>query len=180
MNVVCLRTVAVSVCLLAAGPAGCSRDRTTQQVAAKNQSNIQRVANLYAAFQHTHGGRGPASEAEFRGFVAAFDPAKLRMMGIDPANPGAVFTSERDGMPFRVRYDLGGGRGAADPVVFEQGGRDGTHQVAYTGGKVEAVDPDTSQQLWHRKASGARAKADPKSGGRPGHPPPGAPTGQSK
>ena len=176
-----MRTTPSAAALAAAllvGPAGCSGDGTARQVAARNASNIQRVANMYAAFQTYKGGRGPGDAAEFKSFIKDFDPAKLSMMGIDPAKLDAVFSSERDRQPFKIRYGAGGGRGAVVAVVFEQAGKDGAKQVGYTGGKVEAVDEATAQRLWSGKADAAPPAAGPS--GRPTGPPAGAPTGPPK
>jgi len=162
--------------------AGCGRDQTAHDVAAMNTSNVQRLANLYSAFQAYKGGRGPATEAEFKDFIAHYDAEKLKMMGVKADDLNGLFTSERDGKPFKVRYKVGGGRGASAPVVFEQDGKDGKRQVGFTGtAKVEEVDATTYDQLWAGKA-GTEPPAGPaataKGGrGRPTGPPPGAPTG---
>jgi hypothetical protein len=173
--------VALGVVALAGGLAGCSGDPTAKEVAALNKSNIQRVANLYTAFQTYKGGRGPKSEAEFKEFITAFDADKLKMMGVNSGDLGALFTSERDGKPFKVRYGVGGGRGSVDAVVFEQDGVGGTKQVGFTTGKVEDLDDATYQQLWAAKPAAptkaASTKAAPNGAGRPSGPPSGAPTG---
>src|SRR4051812_37287685 len=135
------RAAAVLGAAVLAGLAGCNRDRTAQEVAAMNTSNVQRVANLYTAHQTYKGGRGPANEAEFKEFITQFDKEKLQMMGVNPGELAGLFTSERDGKPLKVRYNVGGGRGAVAPVVFEQDGKDGKRQVGFTGNaKVEEVD----------------------------------------
>ena len=97
--------------VLAAGLVGCT-DETAKQIGAMNTSNIQRVSNLYAGFQNMKSPKGPKDEAEFKEFVKAYAPNKLTAMGIDPGNPESVFTSERDGQPFKIRYKVGGGRGS--------------------------------------------------------------------
>jgi hypothetical protein len=179
------RTAVAAVATLLGGLAGCSRDKTASDVAAMNASNIQRLANIYAAHQNYKNGRGPNDEAEFRAFIKDFDPTKLTMMKIDPGNLDAVFTSERDGKPFKIRYKVGGGRGSVDAVVFEQTGKDGTKQVGFTGGKVENADDALYAQLWSGKGGvqppAAPPLGDPAAkagkGGRPAGPPPGAPTG---
>jgi hypothetical protein len=165
---------AVAAAALLAGLTGCGDD-VARQVSAVNTSNCQRLANIYAAFQNYKGGRGPNDEAEFKEFIKAFDPDKLKMMGIDPGKMDALFTSERDGKPFYIRYKVGGGRGSVDPVVFEQDGKDGKKQVAFTGGKVEAADEATYAQLW--AGQGQTKPASGQSGGEPSGAPSGAPTG---
>src|SRR5262249_46286334 len=115
---------------LLAGLAGCSGGTSTaDKVAAMNPSNIHRLSNLYAAHQMFKNGQGPADEASFKEFVRTFPADKLKMMGIDPSNTGAVFVSDRDGKPFKVRCQVSGGRGASDAVVFEQEGQGGRKQV---------------------------------------------------
>jgi hypothetical protein len=160
------------------GLAGCSNP-VARQVGAMNTSNIQRVANMYAAFQNYKGGRGPKDAAELKEFIKDFDPDKLSMMGIDPNNAEGLFTSERDGKPFVVRYKVGGGRGSVDAIVFEQEGKDGKKQVAFTGSKVEEVDDATYAQLLAGKAPAAAATG-PGPGdkaGKDGRPPVGRPAG---
>lgn len=159
------------------GFAGCSSDHTAQDVAAMNKSNIQRLANLYSAHQTYRNGRGPSDENEFKNFIANFDADKLTMMGVKANDLNALFTSERDGKPFKVRYNVGGGRGSVDAVAFEQVGKDGKRQVAFTGNtKVDEVDEVTYQQLWAGKAK-TESTATASKGGRPTGPPPGAPVG---
>ncbi|VTR94836.1 unnamed protein product [Gemmata massiliana] len=177
------------VCALALGSAiglvGCSRDRTAEAVGAMNTSNAQRLSNMYAAYQNFKGGRGPASEAEFREFIKSYDPTKLKMMNINPDDLDGLFKSESDGKPFKVRYNVGGGRGSQDPVVFEQEGKDGKKNVGYTGGLVEEVDDATYKQLLAGKSNKTPPAGGPPAGapagagakGRPTGPPPGAPTG---
>ncbi len=159
---------------------GCS-DKVAQQVGEMNKSNIQRVGNMYAAFQNTvGGGRGPKDEAEFTKFIREYDPNKLQMMGIDANNVSGLLTSERDGKPFKIRYNVSGGRGAVAPVAFEQDGKDGKKQVGFTGGKVEEVDDTTYKEYWSGKSGTTAPAAGPT--GRPtgSGPPPGAPTGPPK
>ena len=150
-----------------------------------NTSNIQRLANMYSAFQQQKGGRGPNDGAEFKGFVKNFDPSRLAMMNIDAKNLDALFVSERDSKPFKIRYKVGGGRGAESPVIFEEVGKEGKKQVGFTGkSKVEEVDDSTYAQFWAGKgptvpAAGPTGGA-PKGGGRPAGIPQGAPTGPPK
>jgi len=175
-----LRRVAVG--LIAAGVAlggvGCSSDDTAKQIAAMNKSNIQRLSNVYAAYQNGKGGSGPKDEADFKDFIRAYDPAKLSAMGIDPGDLDKAFTSERDGKPFKIKYAVPGGRGSVAPVVFEQDGAGGTKQVGFTGGTVEDVDDAKYKELWAGK--GAAPAGGPPTGpnsSRPKGPPPGAPKG---
>lgn len=169
---------AFAVCV-SLGLLGCNRDRTAEQVGEMNKSNIQRVSNIYAAFQNMKSSGGPKDEAELKAFIREYDPEKLSMMKIDVNNLDGLFTSERDGKPFKVRYKVSGGRGADAPVVFEQDGVGGKKQVGFTGGRVEEVDDATYAQLWAGKIGSSPAgQPGSKDAGRPtGGPPAGAPKG---
>lgn len=163
---------------------GCGDD-TANQVAAMNKSNMQRLCNLYAAHQNMKGGKGPKDEADFKTYIKEFDPDKLSMMGINPGKLDELFTSERDGQPFKFRFSVGGGRGSVDAVVFEQTGKDGKRQVGFTGGTIEDVDEATYKDyLAGKKPAAAAATGGPgggvdKGSGRPkgGGAPVGAPKG---
>jgi len=160
---------------------GC-RDAVSNQVGAMNKSNIQRVSNLYAGYQNMVGaGKGPKDEASFKEWVKQYDPAKLNMMGIDPAKIDDVFKSERDGQPFVFRFSVPGGRGAVAAVTFEHTGKDGKRQVGYTGGNVEEVDDAKYKDLLAGKQANVTPPAapptSPTAGGRPSGAPPGAPKG---
>ena len=57
---------------------GCSKDKTAEQVGAMNKSNIQRVSNMYAAFQNMKSGGGPKDEAELKTFIREYAPTSSR------------------------------------------------------------------------------------------------------
>jgi hypothetical protein len=171
----------IAAAILLAGLIGCSKNKVAEQVGAMNTMNSQRLANLYSAHQNYKNGQGPKDEAEFKTFIKDFDPEKLKMMGIDPNNIDVLFTSERDGKPFKIRYRVGGGRGSVAAVVFEQQGSEGKKQVAYTGNtKVEEVDDATYQQLLAGKGVSQPSAGGPPLNTKDGRPigrPQGAPTG---
>ena len=169
-RIMALAAIAFVACL-----PGCARNKNAGKLAAMNASNIQRVSNLYAAFQNMKGGRGPNDDAEFKNFIKEYAPDKLSAMGVDANNLDGVFTSERDGKPFKIRYKVGGGRGSLDAVVFEQAGQNGVKQVGFTGGKVEEMGDSAYQQAW-----GGKGESNANSllgGARPTGRPEGAPTG---
>jgi hypothetical protein len=161
------RYVCVIAALFAAGTLGCSRDKTAEQVGEMNKSNIQRISNMYAAYQNMKGaGSGPKDEADLKAWIKEYSPEKLSMMKIDVNNLDGLFTSERDNKPFKIRYKVGGGRGSVAPVVFEQDGVGGKKQVGFTGGKVEHVDDAEYKQLWEGKTGVTGPSGGP--GGGPG------------
>jgi hypothetical protein len=132
---------------------GCSSDNVASVVAAKNSSNIKRVRNLYDAYMQTHG-KGPADEAHLKDFVSKeMSPMTLKLMTIEPGKVDELFTSERDGKPFKIKPGLSwGGPGSANPaVIFEAEGRGGIRQVAFGFGNVEDVDAAKYKALWEGK-----------------------------
>ncbi len=117
------------------------------RIAAANDSNIRRLGNLYKAYQLRHGNQGPASEDAFKEFLRGMPPARLEIMQVDPNDIDGLFVSEDDGKPFEVRYDVSGGIGSVEPVVFEQTGSGDQRQVGFTDGSVEEVDASRYEQL---------------------------------
>ncbi|MFO0810512.1 MAG: hypothetical protein U0746_17945 [Gemmataceae bacterium] len=165
---------------LAAVSIGCSSDKTAEQVAAMNDSNIKRTVNLYTAYMAHHGWATPKSEEELKGYVKVGLPAEnLKMMKVDLEKLDEVFVSERDGKPFKIKYGAPGGMGAKVPVVFEQDGQGGIRQVAYTFGKVEDADAKRYKELFEGKAPESKP-GSPGSSSRPTGRPVGAPTGPTK
>jgi hypothetical protein len=130
---------------------GCT-DRVTAEVASKNNSNIKRLVNLYAGYQLTHAWQGPHNEQTLKDFVTRGGlPAKnFQMMGIDPDKLGLLFISERDGLPFKVKYGVAGGIGSVNPIVFEQRGVSGQREVGFTTPIVEQVSEARYNELWEK------------------------------
>jgi hypothetical protein len=151
------RTLCTScLCLVFAAVCGCSQDQTAKEVAAKNDSNIKRVANLYSGYQYTHAWQGPKDLQALKDFAKnkGLPDQNLRMMGIDPDHVEAIFVSERDGKPFEVRNGVTGGPGAVEALVFEDNGVDGKRLVAFNGGFVEEADAPRYKELWDGHGGG--------------------------
>lgn|SRR5262245_8401224 len=126
---------------------GCSRDYSAQ-VTAMNGSNIQRLANFYAVYQASRGGQGPKNEGDLKTFVQGHTVEVLQLMGIDPNNRDAIWISERDHKPFKVRYGVDSPFGARAAVVFEQDGVAGKRQVCFNDSKFEEADEARYKELW--------------------------------
>jgi hypothetical protein len=141
--------------------AGCSNSNNAESaLASANGSNLQRLANLYLAYQSEHEWRGPQDEAAFKNFLHGIKPATLERIGIDPSQIDALFISERDGQPFKVRYGVPGNvMGSSEPVIFEANG-DGTHrQVGFLNMTQREVDAAEYDALWSAKPSAKPAAA---------------------
>ncbi len=128
---------------------GCGRDNSAKSILARvNQSNIQRLGNLYNKYQSEHKWLGPPDEASFRTYVSNTPPARLDLLGIDPNNIEELFKSERDGENFVFRYKVpGSAMGKVDPVVFEKTGLNGKRMVGFTNKAPVEVDT-TDYEAW--------------------------------
>jgi hypothetical protein len=131
---------------------GCSSNSVESQVAAMNSSNIKRVANVFAAWQNSHGGEGPKDLETLKTFTKGIPVDALQNMKIDTSNLDQVFVSERDGKPFKIKF--GAVRPAMAPhipIVFEADGVDGVKQVAWTNAAVQELNDTQCQALWDNK-----------------------------
>jgi hypothetical protein len=143
--------------LVACCAVGCGGDDDgAGALAEANASNIQRLTNLYFTFQANNDFRGPKDEAEFKAFLTGYNPEKLKRIGIDPATIAALFVSERDNQPFKIRYGVrGSAMGSTEPVVFEATGVDGKRQVGFLSFTQREVDPAEYDALWAGKGQPA-------------------------
>jgi hypothetical protein len=127
-------------------------------VARANSTNLQRLANLYFAFQSEHEWRGPKDEAEFKTYIGAFDKSKLARINVDPGAIDGLFVCERDGQPFKIRYGVpGSAMSSSAPVVFEAKGVDGKFQVGLLNMTQREVEQAEYDQLWAGKAPAPEA-----------------------
>jgi len=132
---------------------GCSQSSPESSVASLNESNVQRLTNLYFAYQKKFDLIGPKDEQDFRQFVQGISAEKLTRIGLDPSSIDAVFVSERDGQPYKIRYRVKGNiRGSDEPVVFESQGVDGKRMVGFLNMTQREVDAAEYEQLWGSKA----------------------------
>ncbi len=128
---------AVVLCLVA----GCGRGSIDDSIAAVNETNLQRLSNLYVRYQTQHQWQGPPSEEVFRQYITDQAPNTLERMGIDSGSVADLFVSQVDNQPFQIRYGIpGNARGTNDAIVFEVEGRNGVRRVGYTSMKVEDVE----------------------------------------
>jgi hypothetical protein len=141
----------VAVAMICLVSAGCSNS-VESQVSAMNNSHIKQVANLYFAYRAAHAGAPPNSESDLKKFVKEISPHKLEMMHIDLNKLDDIFTSERDGKPFKIKPNVGL-EDNVGAVVFEVQGRDRMREVGLIGPIVKLVNDDEYQKLWDEKGS---------------------------
>jgi hypothetical protein len=145
--------------------AGCGDSASSESaIAAANQLNIQRLANLYFAFQLKNELRGPPNEQAFKEFLRGYDASKLNRIGVDPNGIDDLFINERDGRPFEIRYGVRGSMmGSSEPVIFESEGVGGRRMIGFLNMEQREVDEEEYDDLW---AGRIPAAANPRSAER--------------
>jgi len=130
--------------------AGCGKGANSDQMFAENSDmNVKRLAWLYGVYQVNHNWNGPRDEYEFRKFIQSQSPNRLSKIGINADSLDDYFISERDNLPFKIRWEvIGSPRGPEKPVIFESNGVDGKFHVGFTGNKLVEVDQSEYDKLW--------------------------------
>lgn len=123
---------------------GCGGAPSTEKmVRDANQSNIQRLTNLYTRHQMQKGSQGPRNEGEFKKFIESVDQSTLEQMGVDLTKMDSLFISERDQQPFDIRYGVRASfRGDMVGLIFESEGVEGVRQVGFSTIAVRDIDDD--------------------------------------
>lgn len=139
--------VVLGVCSLI----GCGTSSNPEGMLADlNDSNIKRVANVYAMFQFRNDYQGPKDEAALLAYLQGQDEGRLKRVGIDKSKLDELFISERDNQKFKIRWGVNTRVHAPpDPVVFEAEGVDGIRMVAFVGGDVMEADEQQFEKLWN-------------------------------
>jgi hypothetical protein len=133
--------VAVVVFVCGCGP---SRPDPKALIAAVNDVNGKRLANLYAIYQSRYLGYGPRDRAAFEKFITQeMTPVELDGTGVDQKLLDTLFVSERDGQPFFIRYGVQSTEPSSPAVnlavIFESQGVNGSVAVYMTGPKMVVV-----------------------------------------
>ena len=138
----------VVACSLFLTAIGCAKNDGKSMIADANDSNVKRLATMYSFFHLRNQFKGPKNEDELREFIEAQDPSRLSLANIDASKMDELFTGERDGEQFTIRYGIDTViRGPALPVVFETTGVDGKRQVGFCNGSMQEVDADEYDRL---------------------------------
>ncbi len=131
---------------------GCGSQSAENLLANANDSNIEKLANLYGKFQQDHSWKGPANEQEFRDYIDNAVPDFIKER-IGFTTTDEVFVSQRDSEPFQIRYEIvGSARGCSEPAIFEATGRGGKRMVGFLNMEQREVDDQEYQALWEGKS----------------------------
>jgi hypothetical protein len=114
--------------------AGCAGKERNEE-----QSNLRSLAVYYGQYRAQHRGQSPANEKEFKEFITKVG---------SKATMEALFTSNRDGKPFVVKYRNDKSWPLPEVAIYEQEGRDGVRDIATVlGGYERWSDELFKQQL---------------------------------
>ena len=143
----------VLIVLVLAAMTGCgSGNNPDDAVANANQTNMQRLSNLYVMYQMKNQFKGPKDEAAFKAFLAKTNGESLDVMGIDPNAIDDLFVCERDGERFVIRYGVPTStRGSKEPVVFQKTGSDGKRMVGFLNMVQREVENEEYDSLLNAK-----------------------------
>jgi hypothetical protein len=109
-------------------------------------SRINEIATLYTSYMNRHAGRPPATESEFKQYVAERGEPLFKAAGVSTADE--LFVSPRDNQPYVILY----GNEAAKLisrgiVVHERTGVGGRRLIGYRIGSVEELDDAEFRKL---------------------------------
>lgn len=139
--------------LLLASVVGCGPQDPASRLAELNGTNLQRVANLYLAYQIEHDFRGPKDEGTFQEYIRSLSATKLERIGVAQGEIDNLFVSERDGQPFKIRYKVQGSMmGCEEPVVFEAEGESGKRKVGFLNMTQREVEASEYERLFSKGA----------------------------
>ena len=139
------------VVILAVVLAGCESGTNLDDMVAKaTDTNIKRVTKMYSICMKANGWKGPADTEALQDFIQRQNPDQLRAMGIEPDNLPALFLSERDQKPFKIRWAVQGSMLSPPlPIIFESSPNlEGIYQIGFTGSSVQEVKQPEYDRFW--------------------------------
>ncbi len=141
---------------------GCGGKSVESKIAGLNATKIQQLTNCYTYYQAKHGYKGPTDESTLRDFITDPNNKKgFERAGIDISDVDALFISERDGQPFRVKYRVKGSSfGFDEAVVFESVGVDDELMVGFGGARTELMSAGESEELFKAKVQAKAKRVD--------------------
>lgn len=144
---ICLISLLLSVAVLILP--SCGSPNPNDMFATRFDTQIKKLAVLYSTFQARNSWTGPADEAEFRKYIDGVSETRLERLDITKSEVDGLFQSERDGQPYRIRWGIAGGNGAAPkPILFEADGSQGNYMVGFTNGTSQEFSKEDYDKLW--------------------------------
>ena len=108
------------------------------------KGRMQAVVSMYG-MARTLQGRGPASEEQFKAFIAEKGAKTMERVGV--ANADELLVSDRDNQPYVVIYGKPPAGMNPDVVAFERNGVEGIRLVGLGIGYVQEADQAKFKEL---------------------------------
>ena len=139
----------VTIIFVAALVVGCGGQNPDNMFAERFDSKIKKLAVLYSTYQARNNWTGPADDAEFKTYIDGISEKRLSRLEIEKSDIASIFTSERDGQPYRIRWAIVGGNGVPPkPILFETDGANGSYMVGFTNGTSQEFSKEDYDKLW--------------------------------
>jgi hypothetical protein len=123
---------------------GCGSGESTDS---QSRANLLQLVELKKQYATAHGGQGPKSADELRGWTEQMGPQEREAAGV--SDLASLFVSPRDSMPYMI-VDAGNAKSSetGDRIaVFEQIGILGRCFVAFESGRIEEMDINERAQM---------------------------------
>ncbi len=115
----------------------------------KNKTNVARVSTCFKLYASRNGQNAPKDQEELTAFLKSPNIKKnIERLGISQDDVDAIFVSERDGKPLKIKWGGKVNPEMAMPVAFETVGVDGIRLVA-ADVVLEVEDDDEYEDLWN-------------------------------
>ncbi|MFT5300179.1 MAG: hypothetical protein ACI814_000953 [Mariniblastus sp.] len=152
---------AILLAVTVLGVVGCGGSGTAgSALKNSNQTNMQRLANLYMKYQMSHKFNGPKDEASFKAYLKTVKPESLESMSVDPAETDALFICDSDGEPFVIKYGIrGSSRGSQEAAIFQASGSGGKRMVGFLNMSQRSVDDDEYETLLGTKPAKSKKRS---------------------
>ncbi|WP_148618860.1 hypothetical protein [Mariniblastus fucicola] len=129
-----------------------------------NKLNISKLANSYVMFASVNGNVGPKDAEELKNFIKSDDrvPPRLGLSSSELDNLDAIFISDADDEPFKIRFGL---KIRVDedrsPLIFDAVGVGGMRRVALADNQIlEVTDSKKYDRMWEGNMSAKESGPD--------------------
>jgi hypothetical protein len=138
------------ICSLFLFSVGCGQGKIAERISEMNSTPIKKLITCYSFYQSRNNFRGPKDEAALRKFIADEKNQKgFERAGIDTSDIDALFISDSDGEPFKIKYGVPGSpMGFVEALIFESVGVDGEVMVGFGGATTELMSAEESEKLF--------------------------------
>jgi len=141
---ICVIMLGVSIVMF-----GCGPPDIAAEFREKNKTHVAKVSTCFKIYGSRNGNQGPENQEELVEFLKGERVAKnLERLGVNPEEIDAIFVSERDGKPLKIKWGVKMNPEDPKPIAFETVGVDGIRLVG-ADVVLEVEDEDEYEDLWN-------------------------------